>query len=114
MRGRHDSIEFRPDEFGQERDCLLDHIIEELPRDIRRGDPLRQCFAASSLALGVACLTLRDVPLFVQRHSLSPIRMNGANAMGYSHNYQISSRPQALPPQAAAGARQSCMCLPFL
>src|SRR5215468_5402857 len=30
--------------------------------------------------------------------------------MGYPHNYPISSRPQALPLQAAAGARQSCMC----
>ena len=27
--------------------------------------------------------------------------------MGYPHNYQKSSRPQALPLQAAAGARQS-------
>jgi len=27
--------------------------------------------------------------------------------MGYPHNYQISSRAQALQPQAAAGARQS-------
>ena len=30
--------------------------------------------------------------------------------MGYPHNYPISNRPEALPPQAAAGARQSCMC----
>jgi hypothetical protein len=30
--------------------------------------------------------------------------------MGYPHNYQNSSRPQALPPQAAPGAGQSCMC----
>ena len=29
--------------------------------------------------------------------------------MGYPHNYPISSRPQASR-QAAAGARQSCMC----
>jgi len=36
-------------------------LYRALPRDIRRGDPLRQCFAASSLALGVmACLKLRD------------------------------------------------------
>src|SRR6516165_8114544 len=32
------------------------------------------------------------------------------HAHGLPHNYQISSRAQALPQQAAAGARQSCMC----
>src|SRR6516162_963027 len=32
------------------------------------------------------------------------------HAHGLPHNYPISIGPQALPPQAAAGARQSCMC----
>src|SRR6516164_2940896 len=32
------------------------------------------------------------------------------HAHGLPHNYQISSRAQALAQQAAAGARQSCMC----
>jgi len=37
-------------------------LYRALPRDIRGGDPLRQCFAANSLALGVrACLKLREL-----------------------------------------------------
>src|SRR6516162_3610663 len=32
------------------------------------------------------------------------------HAHGLPHNYPISIGPQALPLQAAAGARQSCMC----
>ena len=42
--------------------------------------PLRQCLAASSLALGVtACLKLHceTVPLLIHRHGLSPICMKG-------------------------------------
>jgi hypothetical protein len=47
-------------------------------------------FPASLLALGVtACLKLRDVPLFVQRHSLSPNRHETSMRMGYPHNYGL-------------------------
>ena len=82
-------------------------LYRALPRDIRRGDPLRQCFAASSLALGVtACLKLRDCALLMQRHSLSPSRHERSMLMGFPIiiRYRIGLKPS--PRQAAAGARR--------
>ena len=51
------------------------------------------------------------MPLFLQRHSLSPIRMNGAHAMGYPHNFGLKpSRCKRLPVRGSRGEVQMSIC----